>query len=41
MTPMVRGDTLNGIFEATAREKIIEFKKKRTFENDRDIAGES
>ena len=27
MTPMVRGDTLNGIVEATAREKIIEFKK--------------
>ena len=28
MTPVVRGDTLNGIVEATAREKIIEFKKK-------------
>ena len=28
MTPMVRGDTLNEIFEATAREKIIEFQKK-------------
>ena len=28
MTPVVRGDTLNGIVEATAREKIVEFKKK-------------
>ena len=28
MTPVVRGDTLNGILQATAREKIIEFKKK-------------
>ena len=28
MTPVVRGDTLNGIVEATVREKIIEFKKK-------------
>ena len=29
MTPMVRGDTLNGIVEATAKEKIIQFKKKK------------
>ena len=37
MTPMVRGDTLNGIVEATAKEKIIQFKKKKkkAFENDR------
>ena len=28
MTPVVRGDTLNGIVEATAREKIIDLKKK-------------
>ena len=41
MTPMVRGDTLNGIVEATARKKIIEFKKiQKGFENDRYI-GES
>ena len=37
MTPMVRVDTLNGIVEATAKEKIIQFKKKKkkAFENDR------
>ena len=29
MTPMVRGDTLNGIVEATEKEKIIQFKKKK------------
>ena len=41
MTPMVRGDTLNGIVKATARKKIIEFsKKKKAFEDDRYI-GES
>ena len=40
MTPMVRGDTLNGIVEATAREKIIQFQKKKAFQNDRYI-GES
>ena len=39
MTPVVRGDTLNGIVEATARKKIIEFKKKKAFENDRYIGG--
>ena len=41
MTPMVPGDTLNGIVEATARKKIIEFKKiQKGFKNDRCI-GES
>ena len=41
MTPMVRGDTLNGIVKATARKKIIEFsKKKKAFEDGRYI-GES
>ena len=29
MTPMVRGDTLNVIVEATAKEKIIQFKEKK------------
>ena len=29
MTPMVRGDTLNGIVEATAKEEIKQFKKKK------------
>ena len=42
MTPMVRGDTLNGIVEATAKEKIIQFKKKKkkAFENDRYIVND-
>ena len=29
MTPMVRGNTLNGIVEATEKEKITQFKKKK------------
>ena len=39
---MVRGDTLNGIVEATAKEKIIQFKKKKkkAFENDRYIVND-
>ena len=42
MTPMVRGDTLNGIVEATAKEKIIQIKKKKkkAFENDRYIVND-
>ena len=40
MTPMVHGDTLNGIVEATAREKNLQFEKIKAFENDRYI-GES
>ena len=42
MTPMVRGDTLNGIVEATEKEKIIQFKKKKkkAFENDRYIVND-
>ena len=42
MTPMVRGDTLNGIVEATEKEKIIQFKKKKkkAFGNDRYIVND-
>ena len=43
MTPMVRGDTLNGIVEATAKEKKLynlRKRKKKAFENDRYIVND-
>ena len=42
MTPVVRGDTLNGIVEATEKKQLYNLRKrkKKVFENDRYIVND-